>query len=82
MQSLRPLAPREVVEAQPEPRGLSFPSHGPGLTRSAPSPHPGTPGPVLGPRSALRSPQSPARAAPAGPMRRDVNGVTKSRFEV
>lgn len=31
---------------------------------------------------ALRTPQCPARAAPAGPMRRDVNGVTKSRFEM
>lgn len=37
------------------------------------------PGPLV---FALRSPQRRAPAAPAGPMRRDVNGVTKSRFEV
>lgn len=37
------------------------------------------PGPLV---FALRSPQRPSPAAPAGPMRRDVNGVTKSRFEV
>lgn len=47
-----------------------------------PPPAPGTPGPALAPVFALRTPQRPARAAPAGPMRRDVNGVTKSRFEV
>lgn len=40
----------------------------------------GTPGPARGPQSC--TPQRPAPAAPAGPMRRDVNGVTKSRFEV
>lgn len=47
-----------------------------------PPPAPGTPGPALAPIFALRTPQRPARAAPAGPMRRDVNGVTKSRFEM
>lgn len=40
----------------------------------------GLPGP-LSLHSARRS-ALPGRAAPAGPMRRDVNGVTKSRFEV